>query len=257
MRESLKEKWQRSGLESGDLVLVHSNIQRTIIESRRMGLNIGPDEILESFLDAIGPRGTILLPLFNFDFTKGVCFDIRNTPSQMGALTEAGRKYSGAVRTGHPVYSFCVIGYRSGIFELVDNRSAYGENSPFGILKNLEGKIASLDLEDQNSMTFYHHVEEVIGVDYRYHKPFTADYVGWDGVLKTKTYEIFVRDTEHGVKTNVNPTGELLWKAGIYKGFRPKTDTGLRVLRASEMFTYVEGIIRDGRALGNLFTLGE
>ena len=104
MTEPLKDRWLRSGIELGDTVLVHSSIKRTLIESRRAGLSISPTEILDSFLDAIGPTGTLLLPLFNFDFTNGVDFDIRNSPSQMGALTEAGRLHKDAVRTGHPIY---------------------------------------------------------------------------------------------------------------------------------------------------------
>lgn len=255
MTEPLKDRWLRSGIELGDTILVHSNIKRTLIESRRAGLSISPAEILDSFLDAIGHNGTLLLPLFNFDFTSGVDFDIRNSPSQMGALTEAGRLHKDAVRTGHPIYSFAVIGDKSNIFKDVNNESGYSDDSPFGIIKRLNGKIASLDLEDQNSMTFYHHIEEVKNVDYRYFKTFTGNYFGWDGVLSEKAYKLFVRDIVRGVKTDVNPAGELLWQTGLYKGFRPKVDTGLRVIKAVDMFNFVAKLIDDGKALGTLYSL--
>lgn len=253
--ESLKDKWLRSGVEPGDTILLHSNIKRTLIESRRAGLGIGPVEILDSFLNAIGPNGTLLLPLFNFDFVNGAKFCIRSTHSQMGALTEAGRLHKDAIRTGHPIYSFAVIGYRASEFEGLDNKSGYAEDSPFGILKRMGGKIASLDLEDQNSMTFYHHVEEVKEVDYRYFKTFTGSYSDANGVVTERSYELFVRDIEHGVKTSVNPAGELIWQSGLYKGHRPKIDTGLRTIKAEEMFNFVEKLIDDGRALGNLYSL--
>ena len=255
MTERLKDRWLRSGIELGDTILVHSNIKRTLIESCRAGLSISPTEILDSFLDAIGPTGTLLLPLFNFDFTSGVDFDIRNSPSQMGALTEAGRLHKDAVRTGHPIYSFAVIGNKSNQFKGVDNLSGYADDSPFGILKRLNGKIASLDLEDQNSMTFYHHIEEIKNVNYRYFKTFTGNYIDWNGVLSEKAYKLFVRDIERSVKTDVNPAGELLWKARLYKGFRPKVDTGLRVINAVDMFNFVETLIDDGKALGTLYSL--
>jgi aminoglycoside 3-N-acetyltransferase len=247
--ESLKDKWLRSGVESGDTILVHSNLKRTLIES------IGPAEILASFLETIGPRGTLLLPLFNFDFASGVDFDIRTSSSQMGALTEAGRLHNHSVRTGHPIYSFAVIGHNSNEFKDVNNLSGYAEDSPFGILKRLNGKIASLDLDDQSSMTFYHHVEEVKSVDYRYFKTFTGKYTDWDGVVQDKSYKLFVRDINRGVKTDVNPAGELLWQANLYKGCRPKVDTGLRVIKAVEMFNFVEKIIDSGNALGTLYSL--
>lgn len=255
MIEELKRRWLGAGVESGDTILVHSNIKRTLVEFRRAGHPITPDDILQSFLETIGSKGTLLLPLFNFDFASGVPFDIKNTPSQMGALTEAGRLHKEAVRTGHPIYSFAVIGDKSKDFESVDNESGYSDESPFGILRKMNGKIASLDLDDQNSMTFHHHVEEVKRVDYRYFKTFISGYKGWDGISKEKSYKLYVRDLERGVLTDVNPAGDLLWEHGLYKGDKPKTGSGLRVVKSQQMFEFVENLIDQGMALGNLYSI--
>lgn len=244
--ENLAERWLCSGVVEGDTLLVHSNIRRTLVEFRKEGYQITPDDILKSFLYALGSNGTLLLPLFNFDFTKKIPFNIKNTISQMGALTEAGRLYESSVRTGHPIYSFAAIGYNAKVFENVDNESAYSEDSPFGILRRLNGKIASLDLEDQNSMTFYHHVEEVKKVGYRYFKNFTGLYKDLSGIETQRTYEIFVRDIDKGVVTNVNPAGELMWKSGIYRGFRPNHKSGLRTINACDMFEFVSDLISRG-----------
>ncbi|MFM4671270.1 MULTISPECIES: AAC(3) family N-acetyltransferase [Aeromonas] len=257
MLETLQQRWKSSGLEEGDTVLIHSNIKRTLVEFRRNKVNISPGDILESFLDVVGSKGTLILPLFNFDFAKGAPFDIRTSESQMGALTEIGRKFDGAIRTGHPIYSFAVIGYKASEFEGIDNVSGYAEDSPFGVLKKLNGKIGSLDLEDQNSMTFYHHVEEVKRVDYRYFKSFTGEYTNSLGDTKNKTYELYVRDVERGVLTDVNPAGELMWSAGLYKGFRPKEGAGLRLINSRDMFKFVESLIEGGKALGTLYSIGE
>ncbi|MGA9075436.1 MAG: hypothetical protein WB368_15075, partial [Candidatus Sulfotelmatobacter sp.] len=54
------------------------------------------------------------------------------------------------------------------------NFSGDGADSPFGILHKEGGKIAVLDLPDQQSMTFHHYVEESLSVDYRFHKRFSA-----------------------------------------------------------------------------------
>ena len=257
MHKLLQERWHRSGVEKGDLLLVHSDIKRTLLEFRRQGHNITPTDILQSFLDTLGAKGTLVLPLFNFDFPSRKRFDIKNTPSQMGALTEAGRRHKNAVRTGHPIYSCAVIGHLSQEFKEINNQSGYGKDSPFGRIYQLNGKIASLDLEDQHSMTFYHHVEEMKHVDYRYFKTFTGLYTAWDGITHKKSYDIFVRNREVGVKTDVNPAGELLWKAGLYKGYKPKVDTGLRTINARDMFHYVETLIIEGKALGTLYSIGD
>ena len=89
-----------------------------------------------------------LLPLFNFDFTRGSPFDIRSTPSQMGALTERGRFHFGAARTGHAMYSFAAISALASRFDGLVNHFSYGPDSPFQMLRDLGGKIAVLDLPD-------------------------------------------------------------------------------------------------------------
>lgn len=253
--KSLAERWAKSGVEKGDVLLLHSNMTRTILEFRRKGVKLDALTILESFLDALGSKGTLVLPLFNFDFTKGIPFDIRTTKSQMGALTEFARNYPGAIRTGHPVYSFVAIGYLSKEFLGVDNESAYSKESPFGILKRLDGKIGALDLDDQNSMTFYHHVEEVEKVDYRHFKKFSGEYANWKGFSSVKTYKLFVRNIDRGVKTEVNTAGEILWRRGLYKGFRPGIESGLRIIDSTSMFNEVQSIISKGQALGTLYSI--
>lgn len=249
----LADQWRASGVGDGDMVLLHSDIRRTLRGARRQGANLSPETLLNSFLEAVGKSGTLLLPLFNFDFARGVPFDIRSTPSQMGVLTEVARQCPSSVRTGHPIYSFAALGAQRELFRGVDNFSGYGADSPFGLLHRNGGKIAVLDLPDQNSMTFYHYVEEMLNVPYRYHKTFTGICIDAQGRPSERTCGLFVRDIEKGVQTHVDPMGELLWQQGLYSGLRPNHGSGLRVICAENMFDATAGIIRDGRALGNLY----
>jgi aminoglycoside 3-N-acetyltransferase len=255
MIEALSNEWKKSGVKEGDVLLLHSSIKRTCKRHIKQGITITPEDILESFLKAIGPKGTLLLPLFNFDFTEGVPFDIKSSPSQMGALTEAGRKHSLAVRTGHPIYSFVVIGLMAEKFQVINNFSGYGEDSPFAMLRELNGKIAVLDLPDQNRMTFYHHVEEMHEVDYRYHKKFTAEYTDESGLTGLRTYGLFVRNVEHGVVTHVNPAGEMMWESGLYFGDRKNEGSGLRTISARKMYDFVSKIILNGKAKNILYRI--
>lgn len=257
MIQTLAKEWMQAGVKEGDTLLIHSNIKRTFKRYLKMGFKLTPQDILDSFMVAVGPSGTLLLPLFNFDFTKGIAFDIRNSPSHMGALTEAGRHHPLAVRTGHPIYSFVAIGGQAAQFKSIDNFSGYGEDSPFATLKKMDGKIAVLDLPDQNSMTFYHHVEEMNQVDYRYHKTFTADYTNNQGETITKTYGLFVRHIEKSVLTHVDPAGEMMWESGLYSGDRPKQACGLRVISAQKMYDFVTDIITSGKALNHLYKIEE
>jgi aminoglycoside 3-N-acetyltransferase len=252
----LVRAWQSCGIGLGDTVLLHSNSLRASLLQRRAGLPHSPSDLLATFLEAIGPEGTLLMPLFNFGFAQGLPFDIRSTPSHMGALTEAARQHRQAVRTGHPIYSFAVLGAQAHRFENLDNFSGYGADSPFGLLRELDGKVAALDLSDQACMTYYHHVEEMCAVDYRYLKVFEGDYTSASGQTERRQYGLFVRDLEARVETWVEPMGELLWAQGLWTGCRPGEGCGLRTIRARSLFSEVEQVIRRGEALGMLYRIG-
>jgi aminoglycoside 3-N-acetyltransferase len=250
---NLADSWRSSGVDEGDTLLLHSSLKRTLITNRNLGVSL--QTLLQSFLTVLGPTGTILLPLFNFDYCKGAPFDIRHTTSQMGALTEAGRKHPSAIRTWHPIYSFAVIGKHANDFKMLKNKSAYGAGSPFSLLHSLNGKIGVLDLSDQHSMTFYHYVEEQVGVPYRYLKDFEGDYTDEGGITTREIFQIYVRDLERGVETHVDPMGELLWEQGCYQGNRPQQGNGLRTIQASELFEKTAGVIREGKAEGLLYRI--
>jgi len=251
----LADDWRSVGVTSGDTLLVHSNLFRTMARSVKLCSNFKVENIIESLLMALGSSGTLLLPLFNFDFPNGITFDIRNSPSQMGILTEAGRFWPGAVRTGHPIYSFAVIGKNSDTFRGLKNFSGYGSDSPFGVLHRLNGKIGVIDLPDQNSMTFYHYVEESLNAPYRYHKQFTGQYVDEDGVESTQTFGLFVRDLKAGVLTKLDPMGEILWEKKLYTGFRPYDACGMRVISAQNLFEEVASVLTNGNAEGLLYDI--
>jgi aminoglycoside 3-N-acetyltransferase len=239
-----------SNIPEGRILLLHSSISRTLKRHE-----CAPNDVLLALLKALGPEGTLLLPLFNFDFTKGTPFDMSKTPSHMGALTEAGRHWPGAVRTGHPVYSFVAIGAKASAFKNVANRSGYGHDSPFAMLRKMNGIVGVLDLPDQDSMTFIHHVEEMLDVPYRYHKDFSGRYIDADGAASVRTFSIFVRDTEKGVRTSANRMGERLWDKGLYSGNRPKDASGLRLIDANALFNEVASVIRAGEAKDFLYEI--
>lgn len=253
--KELANDWQTAGVAEGDMLLVHSSISRVLRRISKIGGEVSPQLIIKSFLLALGKSGTLLLPLFNFDFPKGIPFDIRTSPSQMGALTEAARLWSGTVRTGHPIYSFAVIGKNAEMFRDLKNFSGYGQDSPFGILHRNKGKIGVIDLPDQNSMTFYHYIEEFFNAPYRYHKTFTGQYIDGQGVKSTENFGLFVRKVDQGVITHVNPMGEILWKKGFYTGNRPKIGCGLRVISAEKMFDEVGVVLNQGIAKGLLYDI--
>lgn len=221
-------------LERGDTVLVHSSLTRLLHTYRGMT----PLDVLESLLDAVGERGTLVLPLFNFDFCHGVPFDERTTPSHMGALTEAARVFVGAVRSRNPIYRFAAIGTAQNLFA-VDNYESLGIGSPFHTLRSLDAKIAVIDLPDQKSMTLIHHVEEMHRAPNRFSKLFTAPYTDRNDGTTPRTYECRVR--YENVETYVTPMERILWNEGVYA-----MDQFMRVGRARRIYDEVAKVIDRG-----------
>ena len=79
----LSERWIKSGLEKGDIFLLHSNIRRLLLEFKEKKIKLDVKIIINSFLDTIGENGTLLMPLFNFECIKKNFFSLKKTKSQM------------------------------------------------------------------------------------------------------------------------------------------------------------------------------
>lgn len=196
-RESFAD-WLRelNWIEKGDCVYVISDMLEPAKASRECGSALNMNELIDRLQELTGREGTLLFPVFNWDFCKGIGFDYRRTPARTGALSKAALKRADFVRTAHPMYSFAVWGAHSR--ELAENRSrdAFGPGTIFEQLYNWGAKALALGLPALRGLTYIHHVEQLVGVPYRYHKEFTADYTDADGVCSSRTYRMFVRDLE-------------------------------------------------------------
>ncbi len=251
----LARSWLDSGLEDGDTVLVHSALSGFLRSFKENNIEITPEDVLDSLITAVGTFGTLIFPTYNFGFTKGETFDIRNTRSETGVLTECARKRSNAVRTGHPLFSFAVIGHHSDKFKGLENFSAFGMDSPFAKLMQLGGKIAAIDVAGEFCMTFYHYVVESESAPNRYHKLFRGNYVNADGLESAREFNLFARNLEMGVETDVKPMEEYLWSKGLFKGDRPGKGSRMHVIDASTVYREASKIIRSGRSEGMLYRI--
>ena len=170
----------------------------------------------------------------------------------MGSLTEFARKSKLSYRTLNPVYSFSVIGKNQNKFKGIDNVSWYSKESPFHIFNEMNFKIAILDLEDNDSMTFLHYCEEIFKVDYRYFKNFSGYYIDPDKKRSLKTYKGFVRKVEDGVMTSCNNAGEILWDKKLYKGCKPLSGNGIRYIFSNDYFSFFKDCF-EANKLENIF----
>ncbi|OMF96839.1 AAC(3) family N-acetyltransferase [Paenibacillus sp. FSL R7-0337] len=202
-------------IQRGDILLIGSDITRLAIEASKNGERVDFDVFINSFLDKIGPEGTLLFPTFNWGYCSEKPFDYFHTVSLTGALTKAALKRSDFFRTKHPIYSFAVWGKHKEYLCGLRNESSFGSDSPFAFMHRERAKMLIIGLDYQRSFTFVHYVEEVEQVPYRFKKHFTSTYIDQDGVSSKRTYSMYVRDLYRGVVTFINPMGQLLEDAGV------------------------------------------
>ena len=243
-----------AGLEKDDKVIFHSNIA-PLYRKLKKKYKFNLQDIVEVFLNFFN-QGTLAVPAFNFNFCNGQEFDARFTPSQVGSLSEAFRKVANKKRTWHPVYSFTLHGKVPDDYLNFKNYSAFSKKSIFNWLYESNGKIAILDLPDQNSMTFYHFIEQQLNVDWRYNKTFISDYVDFNGQCNKKVKaEIFVRKIEpnYTILTEVSKMQKILSEKKLYITKNTNSSKGMRSIQSHLLFSEVENIIKQNQAEGILY----
>ena len=235
--KKLVAEFKRIGLEEGDVVFVHSSFKSF------GGVEGGPQTVIDALISTLGNEGTLIVPRFNFDFcTYGTPWDIRTTPSHMGIITEFVRKDPRSFSVFHPIYSFSIIGKHAK--ELVKHRykGSYSKDSIFHKLRILGAKILQIDRVYKGT-TMFHHVEEMLGVDYRYIKNFTGIVTDENGKSYEDTFSIYVLNREQNFFTYVQPIGKILEEKGVMK-IDKIGDATIWYMKADDMYRVTADAIK-------------
>ncbi|MCX7668552.1 MAG: AAC(3) family N-acetyltransferase [Anaerolineae bacterium] len=178
---------QALGVRPGGVLLVHSSL-------RALGaLDGGAETAVAGLLTALGPAGTLLMPALSYQHVtpQQPLFDVRATPSNVGALPEYFRTRPGTLRSLHPTHSVC--GYGPLAAELLsrhgEDRTPCGPRSPFHLLPHYRGQILMLGcgLRPNTSM---HAIEELVEPPYLFGGQLTYRLVDWHGHVSEATYRV-------------------------------------------------------------------
>lgn len=130
----------------------------------------------EALMSAVGAR-PLLFPTFNYDYTRTRVYNVETDPCQVGALNEHFRRQSFSSRTLTPVFNFCAMNDVSGLFSLKAASDPFGEGSTFEDMRRAQTWICMLGAPLAQSLTMNHHVEQSVGIGYRYPKNFPGKVV--------------------------------------------------------------------------------
>lgn len=225
----LVEGFKELGITAGDTLLVHSSYNSF------GGVENGPQTVIDALTSILSENGTLIVPTFNWGFCRGEIFDVRNTPSECGILTEVVRKNPKSKRVLHPIYSFSVLGKLAEEIGQMQYKSSYGGDSVFAKLRELGGKIMIIGLPFNNSLTFVHHIEEMEGTDYRYLKEFRGNVIDESGREYVESFFMNVKTLDGTVETYVDDAENLLDKEKITK-IRKIGESIVKVMKANDVY---------------------
>jgi aminoglycoside 3-N-acetyltransferase len=163
-KSDLLEQFNEIGINDGDSLLVHCSLSKIgFVEN-------GAKDVVEALLLAVGSKGNLLMPnspnaSFQLEYirTLGV-FDVENTPSKLGAVSEYFRKLPKTIRSEHPTEPVSCAGPYADWFtkDHFGNETPYNVNSPFFKLYEKKGKILYLGVTLDNAGTNLHTLEDAI-----------------------------------------------------------------------------------------------
>lgn len=157
----LRENLESSPLDKNRDIFVHAAFSQ-------IGTKERAEDIINLFLEYVGPDTTVLFPAYPMagsmiDWMKDKHpFDVKNSRSTMGILSEVFRKRPDVLRSLHPTHSVCAWGPRAHFY--VDNHhkcsSPTAQGSPYAKLIEGNGQIVCLG-SDVGKVTAYHVVEDI------------------------------------------------------------------------------------------------
>jgi aminoglycoside 3-N-acetyltransferase len=150
--------------------LIHSDAFKTFvfIKEAHKSIKAGQDALSLhfNFLCKLFDKSNIILPSFNYDFSKTKIYNVKSTSSQVGSLTNFVLKNNLLQRTKTPIFSFL-----TNIPDLlIEHNFPFSSGSVFDFIHRNDGSIVFYGTEI-SSCTFLHFVENQYGPPkYRYDK---------------------------------------------------------------------------------------
>jgi len=186
---------QNIGIQKGDTILVHSSLSKIgYVEE-------GAKTVVDALLEVVGEIGHVLMPNSpnnqrQLDYIQNLgVFDVINSPSKLGVITEYFRKLPNAKRSLHPTEPVSCIGPDADYFvgEHFGQLTPYNDKSPFYRVAERGGKILMIGVTLDNAGTNLHCLEDAVNFK--------------DPVYYDKVFDVKVKDENgiiHTVQTKVH-----------------------------------------------------
>lgn len=207
---------QKAGIVPGDTLLVHSSL------SRIGHLKDGPKTLVDSLLAAVGASGNILMPtspnnVYQLNYIRNTpFFDVLNSPSKTGAITEYFRKLPDAQRSLHPTEPVSAIGPKANYFiaDHFNQLTPYNDKSPFYRVSHDKGKILYIGVTLSMAGTNLHTLEDAVDFKFPVYYPDVFDFTVIDEHGQNHLIQTKVHDPEWSKKRKCDDLIPMLEKEG-------------------------------------------
>lgn len=189
LKNKLKILLKSFKIKSGDNLIIHSNSAGLFQFSNSRNYSI-IDNFIKIILKKIGPKGTLLIPVYNYQFTQKRKYSI-NYPSEVGKIGNYLLKNNIKNRTHEPIFNHIVFGKLKKKFFEAELFDCFGLNSSYDLMKKYNFKIICFCCTP-NNITFLHYIEQMCKVSYRYRKKFKGFLVKKNNKKEKITLEYYV-----------------------------------------------------------------
>ena len=191
-REDVVQALRAVGVREGDVILSHTSVGMLGIPAEGLSKEAVTELFTSAFTEVLGPEGTWILPAYTYSYTKGEVFDPDTTPpDNMGLLPEMLWKRPGVARSHDPIFSVLAIGGRADELVAYVPDDCFGDDSIYDRVVKADGAVVNVGIGIHSALI--HHLEQKIGVPYRYIKKFSGT-TRVDDVERQSTVDYNVRD---------------------------------------------------------------
>jgi len=228
---------KRLPLCENPVILVHSSLKSFGYVAG------GAQAVIHALLDVSGKKGTIVMPTLTYSSVNesDPSFDVNETPSDCGSITEAFRKMPGTARSLHVVSSAAAMGKKADYITCFHEDTPCGCGSPYQKIVELDGYCLFIGT-GFHSNTIFHVAEEYVNPFYFKYKTIENVRVkGYDDTTKVCTFRRY-DCWQSGIIRKLEKMGDVFEQEGVLSSVRVG-DSEITLIKAAENFRLCYGVL--------------
>lgn len=165
----------------------------------------------------------VFIPTYSYSYTKKEIFDIKNSKSDVGLVTDELRKIDYKKRSIDPLFSYLIYSKKDFLnHKIPKDYTSFGKNSLIEYMYKNDFYLGVIGTEIR-MLTEIHYLEylnkEKFNLDYRYEKDFFGKTMGLNGKIKDTKVTFFCRNIEKypNLLSNFIDMQEDIKKSGLVK----------------------------------------